>query len=177
LGALTAPTIETERLILRALSLADWEAYAAAWANPEMTAYIGGQPRTRTESWGKLLQGVGLWPLFGYGYWAFIDRATGGFLGNGGLAQFERGIASLAGHAEAGWSFVPAAWGRGLATEAMLAILAWADAHLKAPEIRAIIDHDNQASNRVAAKLGFEVLLPVIPELTESALWQRRRPS
>jgi RimJ/RimL family protein N-acetyltransferase len=176
LGELTAPSLQTERLIIRAFSLDDWDAYAAAWADPRMTAFIGGQPRSRAESWGKLLQGVGLWPLFGYGYWVFIDRETGIFLGNGGLARFERGIAALEGHAEAGWSFVPDAWGRGLATEGMSAIFAWADANIDATEIRAIIDHDNVASNRVATKCGFSQLIPVIPELQESALWQRLRP-
>ena len=150
-----APVIETERLILRPLSLQHWEAYAAAWADPRMTAFIGGQPRTRAESWGKFLQGIGLWPLFGYGYWSFIDRQNGAFLGNGGLAQFERGLSELTGYPEAGWAFVPDAWGRGLATEAMAAVLSWADEALEYAEIRCIIDPDNSASQRVAAKLGF----------------------
>ncbi|NCX50981.1 MAG: GNAT family N-acetyltransferase, partial [Burkholderiaceae bacterium] len=58
---------------------------------------------------------------------AFLDRETGAFLGNGGLAQFERGIPELGGFPEAGWAFVPAAWGKGYATEAMGAIFNWAD--------------------------------------------------
>lgn len=150
----TAPVIETARLTITALSLDHWEAYAAAWADPDLTAFIGGKPRSRQESWTKFTQGVGLWPLFGYGYWAFLDRETGQFLGNGGLAQFERGIDALAGYPEAGWAFIPAAWGRGLATEAMAGIFDWADGAL-ASEIRCIIDPGNHASHRVAAKLGF----------------------
>jgi RimJ/RimL family protein N-acetyltransferase len=82
-----APTLTTDRLLITALSLDHWEAFAAAWADPRMTEFIGGKPRTRNESWGKFLQGIGLWPLLGYGYWAFIDKQTGDFLGNGGLAQ------------------------------------------------------------------------------------------
>lgn len=167
-----APTLTTSRMILRAMALDDFEQYAAAWADRQMTAFIGGQPRDRQTSWGKFLQGVGLWDMFGYGYWSFIDRKTGAFLGNGGLAQFERGVEALNGHAEAGWAFVPRAWGKGYATEAIGAILAWAD--LQAiPEIRAIIDHDNAASVRVAEKLSFAKLLDVIPEFPESALWRR----
>lgn len=152
---ITPPILTTKRLIIAPMSLDHWEDYAAAWADPEMTAYIGGQPRTRTESWGKFLQGFGLWHLFGYGYWAFLDKETGQFLGNGGLAQFERGIPSLVGYPEAGWAFVPDAWGKGLATEAIGAILAWADEALGGPEVRCIIDSGNVASHRVAAKLGF----------------------
>ena len=109
-----APTLETPRLILRALSPDDWEAYAEAWADPRMTRFIGGQPRYRPTSWGKFLQAAGLWSILGYGYWSFIDRETGRLAGNGGLAQFERGVAALAGHAEAGWAFVPDVWGKAM---------------------------------------------------------------
>lgn len=169
-----APTLHTDRLTLRPLSLADWEAYAAAWADPRLTAFIGGQPRTRTESWGKFLQGIGLWPLFGYGYWSFVDRESGTFLGNGGLASFERGLPDLAGYPEAGWAFVPDAWGRGLATEAMAAILGWADEVLGRPEIRCIIDPGNAASQRVAAKLGFEAMGEVDFPPGKTGLYRRR---
>lgn len=149
-----APTLTTDRLIVRAQALSDFEAYRAAWADPELTRFIGGAPRDRNASWQKFLMGAGLWPVLGYGYWSFIDRQTGAFLGNGGLAQFERGVAALEGHVEAGWAFVPASWGKGYATEAMAAILEWADA-ANLGEIRCIIDPGNAASHNVAAKLGF----------------------
>ncbi len=152
---ISAPTLQTDRLVLAPLSLDHWEAYAAAWADPQLTTFIGGQPRSRSESWLKFTQGAGLWPLLGYGYWAFLDRETGAFLGNGGLARFERGISELRGFPEAGWAFVPDAWGRGLATEAMGAILNWADSQ-PVGEIRCIIDPGNVASHRVATKLGFQ---------------------
>jgi RimJ/RimL family protein N-acetyltransferase len=150
-----APTLTTERLSIEPMSLKHWEDYAAAWADPRMTEFIGGDPRSRTISWGKMLQGIGLWSLFGYGYWSFIERASGSFVGNGGLAQFERGIAELAGFPEAGWAFVPDAWGKGYATEAMAAILKWADEEAKLSETRCIIDLGNSVSHIVAAKLGF----------------------
>ena len=151
---MTAPTLITERLIIAPMSLDHFEAHAAAWADPEMTRFIGGNPRSRNESWGKFLQGAGLWSIMGYGYWSFLDRATGAYLGNGGLAQFERGIAELVDYPEAGWAFAPGAWGKGYATEAMTTILKWAD-EAKLGEIRCIIDPDNAASHNVATKLGF----------------------
>lgn len=155
---MTPPTLTTDRLLIEPLGLNHWEAYATAWADPRMTQFISPEPRSRNESWGKFLQGIGLWSLFGYGYWAFCDRASGEFLGNGGLAQFERGIAGLEGYPEAGWAFGFPAWGKGYATEAMEAVLAWADAELPEPEIRCIIDIENIASMRVGEKLGFRLL-------------------
>jgi RimJ/RimL family protein N-acetyltransferase len=150
----TAPTLTTDRLSIEPISLTHWEDYAAAWADPRMTAFIGGEPRSRNVSWGKMLQGIGMWPLLGYGYWSFVERASGRFVGNGGLAQFERGIEELEGFPEAGWAFIPDAWGKGYATEAMTAILLWADGQ-GLGEIRCIIEPGNTASRNVAGKLGF----------------------
>lgn len=173
--AMQAPTLTTERLILAPMGIEHWEAYAAAWADPAMTTFIGGQPRTRTESWGKFLAATALWQFMGFGYWSFLDRASGAFLGNGGLAWFERGIAGLEGVPEAGWAFIPDAWGKGLATEAMAAVLEWADATLAAPEIRCIIDPGNQASRRVADKLGFRFLESSDEALGRIDLFSRQR--
>ena len=150
-----APVLTTNRLSIEPMTLDHWEDYAAAWADPRMTEFIGGEPRNRNISWGKMLQGIGLWPLFGYGYWSFIERESGKFVGNGGFAQFERGIPELEGYPEAGWAFAADAWGKGYATEAMTAILEWADQRGLA-ETRCIIDPGNGSSHNVAAKLGFE---------------------
>lgn len=154
----TAPELETKRLRLVPLGLRHWEDYARAWADPATTRFIGGTPRDRTTSWTKFIAAAGLWPVCGFGYWVFEDRQTGAYRGCGGLARFERGIAELEGAPEAGWALAPDAWGQGIATEAMAAALEWADTVLRAPEVRCIIDPDNAASHRVAAKLGFEMI-------------------
>ncbi len=135
--------------------MAHWDDYAAMWADPRTTEYIGGSPREHKESWIKFLAGSALWDFLGYGYWAFTERKSGALLGVGGFAQWQRGIAELEGFAEAGWGFAPDAWGKGYATEAITAALAWSDKALDAPEIRCIIDPGNTASHRVADKLGF----------------------
>ncbi len=170
---MTPPTLHTSRLILRAQSTADFDAYAAAWADPALTRFIGGTPRDRTTSWAKFLSGSGMWPVLGHGYWSFVEAESGQWIGTGGLAKFERGVAALKGFVEAGWAFAPAAWGKGYASEAVAAVVAWGDAQ-GLGEIRAIIDHDNKASARVAQKCGFSVMLDPIPEFPESALWSRR---
>jgi RimJ/RimL family protein N-acetyltransferase len=166
------PTIVTDRLIIRPQQLEDFEPYAAAWADPEMTRYIGGNPRDRTTSWGKFLQGTGMWDVLGHGYWSFIERRTERWVGTGGLAKFERGVADLENHVEAGWAFAPYGWGKGYASEVVRAIMVWADEQ-SISEVRAIIDHANLDSARVAEKCGFSRIVETIPEFPESALWQR----
>ena len=149
-----APTLTTQRLTLRGLSPADWEAYATMWEDPRVTAFIGGQPRPRDVAWPKFGQAAGMWALVGYGNWAVIARADATFLGVVGLSDFKRGIAELEGYPEAGWAFAAASWGRGIASEAIAAVTGWADAAGIA-ETRCMIDHGNIASKKVAARCGY----------------------
>jgi RimJ/RimL family protein N-acetyltransferase len=153
-----APTLTTERMILAPVSLEHWEAHTTMWADPRTSQFIGGDRSNRAENWIKFVAASGLWNLLGYGYWSFLDRESGAFLGLGGLSRWERGMAGLEGFIEAGWAFGPDAWGKGYATEAMKAALAWADQTLPDPEIRCIIDIENDASVRVGEKLGFKLL-------------------
>lgn len=107
------------------------------------------------DIWFRLLRYGGMWPMQGYGFWVFEDRVTGEFLGEGGLMDARRDIAGLQDIPEAGWALMPHAAGRGIATEAMSAVLDWADAHVSADRTGCIIDPGNAASLRVAAKLGY----------------------
>ncbi|MGV3730023.1 MAG: GNAT family N-acetyltransferase [Sphingopyxis sp.] len=150
-----APVIETDRLRLRPGRLADKDTHIAMWADARVTRFIGGEPRAPDVSWGKFLSSAGLWPVMGFGYWVFADKDTDKLIGMGGLSYFCRGIAELEGVPEAGWAFDADHWGAGYATEAMTAVLGWADANIDAQHVRCIIDRGHEASERVAAKLGF----------------------
>lgn len=153
------PVLETERLKLRRHRADDLADCAALWAHPEVVRYIGGRPFTAEETWSKILRYAGLWALMGYGYWAIEDKATSAFLGELGFADFRREIAPpLDGMPELGWVLAPHAHGRGLATEAAEAALAWADRHLGAPRTACIIAPENRASIRVAEKCGYRLL-------------------
>ena len=151
----TPPTLETERLRLRPHRLSDKDVHIAMWADTRVTRFIGGEPRAPDVSWGKFLSSAGLWPVMGFGYWVFADKASDRLIGQGGLSYFCRGIPELEDVPEAGWAFDADHWGSGLATEAMGAALGWADENLDAPEVRCIIDPGHVASEKVAAKLGF----------------------
>ena len=152
---MTAPILLSARLRLRAHVAADYPACKAMWQHPTTIRFIGGLPQSDQEVWFRLLRYAGMWPLQGFGFWAFEDRTTGEYLGEGGLMDARRDLAGLQGIPEAGWALMPQAGGRGIATEAMSAVLDWADAHLSATRTGCIINPDNTASLRVAAKLGF----------------------
>lgn len=153
---LAVPIIETERLILRALTHDDFEAHAAMWANPVVNRFIGGVPQTREQSWIRLLRHMGMWQAMGFGFWAVTDGATGRLLGEAGFHDLKRDVMpSLEGTMETGWGFVPDMHGRGIATETVSAILAWGDKNRPGMRKTCLINPENVASIRVAEKHGF----------------------
>jgi len=152
----TVERIETQRLILREHTLEDFDTLHAMWSEPAVYRHIIGRPSTREEAWNRLLRYSGHWRLLGYGYWAVEERATGDFVGEMGFADYHRDIdPSLDGRPELGWALRTAVHRKGYATEALLAIAAWGDAHFAGNETSAIIALDNTASIRLAEKIGF----------------------
>jgi RimJ/RimL family protein N-acetyltransferase len=154
--AVQVPVIETARLKLRGHRLDDFIPCAAMWADPAVTRHIGGRPFTEEESWTRLLRYVGHWALLGFGYWVVEDKAIGSFAGEIGFADYKRNLEpSLEGVPEIGWVLAPQAQGRGYATEAARAVIAWGDAHLGSSRTACIVHPDNLPSIRVAEKCGY----------------------
>jgi RimJ/RimL family protein N-acetyltransferase len=148
------PALESERLIFRGHGADDFEESAAMWGDPVVTRYVGGKPSTREEAWARLLRNVGHWSVLGFGYWVVRERGTGRFVGEVGFGELRRQITpTFDGAPEAGWVLAPWASGKGFATEAMRAVLAWADERF--PRTVCMIDVGNAASVRVAAKCGY----------------------
>jgi len=159
LGTITrsAPTLETEHLVLRAFRRDDLDAHAATLGDPAIMRYLGGKPTSREDSWRKLMMAVGQWPLLGFGFWAVETKADGRMVGQAGLCDFERGLEpDISGAPEMGWIFDRSVHGQGFAAEACRAVIEWADRELAPELIWAIISPDNAASLKLAERLGFE---------------------
>lgn len=128
------------------------------WADPEVVARISAVPSTEEQSWFRLLRNIGHWQALGYGKWVLERKQDGRFVGEAGLADYRRvSDPSVRGKPEAGWVLKTDAQGQGLATEAVSAVMAWADDVL-AKEFAvacAIFDPAHAASIRVAEKVGF----------------------
>ncbi|MBA3812709.1 MAG: GNAT family N-acetyltransferase [Caulobacteraceae bacterium] len=156
-GSRDCPVITTERLTLRPHGPGDFADSLALWADPAVVRYIGGAPSSPEEAWSRLLRYAGLWRLLGFGYWRLGETASGRFVGEAGLAEFKRTmVPDLAGAPEAGWALAPWAHGRGYASEAMRAILAWADKTLEAKRTVCMIEPENLASIRLSQRLGYQ---------------------
>lgn len=163
------PTLETPRLVLRGPSLSDFADSYAMWRTPEVNRHIGGKARSEEDTWARLLRYVGQWSLLGYGMWIVRERDGGAFVGECGFMDARRELVPRLTAVECGWALVGAHHGKGYATEAMQAALAWGDARFKhAPldsalvrgRFECMIDDTNTPSIRVAEKLGFARLGP-----------------
>lgn len=173
---LAVPVLETPRLVLSGHSSQDFDEYVAMWSDEDVVRYITGKPLTREEVWSRLLRAVGHWSVRGYGYWVVRERATGRMAGDAGLADLQREMEpSHKGEPEAGWVLSPWARGRGYATEAVQAVLRWADATLAVPRVVCIIDPVNAPSLRVAQRCGFAAFTRTQYAGSEVEVFERRR--
>lgn len=148
--------LETDRLVLRQLRESDLDAHTKMMSDPEVMKFLGdGKPLDRAQSWRTLAGILGHWQLRGFGFWALEDKATGAFVGRGGL-WFPEGWPML----EVGWTLLPEHWGKGYATELGRAALRVAFAQ-GATEVCSLIMKDNLRSIRVAERLGEKLKGPV----------------
>ncbi len=152
---MSAPVLETERLILRGHARADFEPLYSMWADPDVVRFITGKPSTREESWGRLLRYPGMWALIGYSFWVIEEKGSGQVIGEGGFADFQREIDPPIETPEMGWALKPSVQGKGYAFEALSAMIAWGEAHFARRDFACIIAPENAPSIRLAERLGF----------------------
>jgi RimJ/RimL family protein N-acetyltransferase len=146
------PTIETARLRLTALTERHFDDYAAMLADPESTRWVGdGQPLDRTNAWRSLAMLLGHWQLRGCGMWALELKSTGEFIGRVGF-MYPEGWPDLV----LGWMLKPELQHMGYATEAGNAALDFVWNRLHAPRVISLVRIGNEASDRLAERLGGE---------------------
>jgi|tagenome__1003787_1003787.scaffolds.fasta_scaffold20323091_1 RimJ/RimL family protein N-acetyltransferase len=145
--------VETRRLTLRRFRAeGDLDAFAAVCADAEVMRFIGtGRTLTRTETRGLLATIERHWDDHGFGLWAVdVDGEVAGFCGLAIPSFLPQVLPAV----ECGWRLGRPWWGRGLATEAAQAALAWGWSELGLQAVVSIIAAGNARSVRVAGKLG-----------------------
>lgn len=147
-----APTLETERLVLRMPQAGDFDAWAAFSADPETMEHLGGV-QSRPVAWRSICTMTGAWHIRGFSMFSVIEKATGLWIGRMGPWQPEGWPGT-----EVGWGIVRERWGRGYATEAAVAVMDYVVDQLGWTEIIHTIVPDNVKSQAVARKLGSTIL-------------------
>lgn len=141
-----APTLTTERLVLRAHRLADFEPIAQLFAT-DRSRFMDG-PRRAPEVWRGFMCDVGQWAVLGYGAWA-IELKDGTLVGQVGLnrpVEFPED--------ELGWLLFEGYEGRGYALEAARTARDFGYGQAGLPSLVSYIDPENARSIRLAERLG-----------------------
>jgi RimJ/RimL family protein N-acetyltransferase len=146
---MNAPTLTTERLLLRMLNVDDYEQYYEIHRDEDVTRFTARMKLDRLEAFRHLAMIVGHWQLRGFGMWGVFERETNKLAGRVGFYQPETWPAF-----ELGWTIGKAFWGRGYAPEAAKACLDYAFEAMKRERVISLIDPANVASIRVAEKIG-----------------------
>ena len=142
------PTLETERLLFRTFRHeTDFEAYAAFYAS-EQARYYGG-PLDRALAWRAAAAMMGHWIIRGYGPWAIEEKATGDFIGMVGL-WYPEGWPER----EITWALIANKQGQGFAYEAAIRARRYAYETLGWDQVYSCISEGNNASTRLAERLG-----------------------
>lgn len=143
--------LRTDRLKLRRWRDSDLEPWAAMNADPEVREHLG-DLLTREQSDASVALFQAEFDQRGYGWWAVEVLATGEFIGFTGLDQVDEDMPFTG--VEIGWRLARSAWGRGYATEAALASLAFGFETLELPEILAVTTTTNLRSQAVMRRIG-----------------------
>jgi RimJ/RimL family protein N-acetyltransferase len=143
---------EALRLFLRCFHIADLDAMAGLFGDPEVMRFgPGPQSRDWVQRW---LRGCleDYYQKWGFGLWAVVSKADRRVIGFCGLTRFD----DIDGQSEIeiGYRLAREFWGHGLATEAAGAVRDYAFGVLVLPRLVSIIDPRNEASIRVAQKNG-----------------------
>jgi RimJ/RimL family protein N-acetyltransferase len=138
------PDVETSRLRLRAIVASDWPAILAYMSDPRVTAFLpeGVLDENASRAFAQEQAGE-----YGKAV-AVIEKASGEMIGHMAFHPWF-GPDTY----EIGWAFGRAAQGKGYATEAAEALLAYSFGTLKAHRVIATCQPENNASWRVAEKL------------------------
>lgn len=146
------PTLATERLVLRALTLDDVDAVFDIFHDPTVTRYFGQLPmRSRDEAVQRVAGIHAAFAAHSGVRWAIALRDGGALLGSCGFWRIEPRHA----RAELGYELAPAWWGQGIIPEALGAVLAFGFTTLGLHSVEAQIHPANRQSRRVLEKLGF----------------------
>lgn len=145
--------LETERLTLRRVTMADLDDMARINNNPAVMRYIGdGSVWTRAQSKTRIRRILKVYDIFpGLGLWIGEEKASSRFVGAYALIYIPKTV-----EVEVGYRLEMSSWGRGLATEGARALVRYGMFGLGLDRVVGLTHPDNDASKRVLMKAGLQ---------------------
>jgi RimJ/RimL family protein N-acetyltransferase len=145
--------LETDRLVLRRMSVDDADFMLGLLNEPSWLRYIGDRGvRTREDARAYILKGpVDMYDRLGFGLYLTELKGEGVPIGICGLVKRD-----FLADVDIGFAFLPGFWGKGYAYEAASAVMEYGKGTLGLKRIAAITALDNHSSIRLLEKLGLK---------------------
>ncbi len=147
------PTLETERLVFRALKRADLYDVHEYASNPKTSQYLLWEPHDSLDYTREFIEIViSKYKSGEYNDWAIVHKEDDKMIGTCGFTKIDEENNVV----EIGYVINPAYWGMGIATEAVERIIDFAFEELQANRIEAKFIYGNDASLAVMQKVGMK---------------------
>jgi RimJ/RimL family protein N-acetyltransferase len=145
--------LETDRLVLRRMSVDDAEFELRLLNEPSFLRFIGDRGvRTLEDARAYILKGpVDMYERLGFGLYITELKGEGVPIGICGLVKRD-----FLADVDIGFALLPAFWGQGYAHEAAAAVMEYGKGALGLKRIVAITNPENHSSIRLLEKLGLK---------------------
>jgi [ribosomal protein S5]-alanine N-acetyltransferase len=164
--------VETDRLVLRRVTLADAPFILELLNDPDWLRFIGDKGvRTLEDARGYIETGpLASYARHGFGLYVVTRKADPAPIGLCGLVKRD-----VLPDVDVGYALLPEHRGRGYAHEAAAAVLRFARDEVGLARIAAITNSENERSIRVLEKLGlsFERMIRMTPDAPEIRYFAR----
>jgi ribosomal-protein-alanine N-acetyltransferase len=149
------PQLDTDRLVLRELTLDDAEIIFPHFANEEVVRYEDSKQATNIKDvtdiieWGRKIASSKAGIL-----WGIFRKGDGSFLGQVNYVT-RPDISGITHRAEIGYDLTPHYWGNGYISEAISTVIQFIFDSTEINRIEAIVHVENRRSLNVLTRLGF----------------------
>ncbi len=158
----------SERLGYRLLKASDFADYFKLDSDPQVRAFFPNGHLNAEEVRANIEKNINFFNKNGFGVFIAIELATGEFVGRCGFGAIDTG------EIEVGYVFLKKYWGKGLASEALSALLAWAEHNIQiVKQIIAFTPIEHTASQRVMQKAGMQFYKQAIHYGTTCVFYQK----
>ncbi len=147
------PQLESKRLLLRKLTLADAPDVQLIRSDEKVMNYMDSEKHMTIQySENFISENLKMYEQKKGIFWGLIEKTSGKFIGD--FAYWK--IDTKNSRAEIGFSLKPEFWGKGFMKEAMIQIIDFGFNDLKLHSIEANINPGNENSRGILTKLGFK---------------------
>ncbi len=147
------PILETPRLYLRLMESSDFDELLRIFGDEKVMASFNTGPFTPQQMNHWIQRNLAHQEKLGFGLYSVILKANETLIGDCGLEQMELEGETVT---ELGYDFRSDYWNQGFATEAAIAVRDYAFILLHIPRLISLIRVGNNASRRVAEKIGMQ---------------------